>query len=241
MTLTDVGDRTKLGHWVLEGLLPSFRLVLHCGLRLALTPPCSDHGATWSTAPCRREVAMVSFSVCHPLLWTPRTVILSSPQALCHLLDRPARVTTSMFQELLRLLLQSPYRPSEWCILLPSVDMMTSWSSGPVLMRDQYFWRNRTALLTQPRGSLPLSLSGDGVQGCILDHILEMQWLPRERNILSLCYKILKGKLYMTRKLIIVHIFLYTRVRLACLVIINEAQKQPSKEPLKHVFMGCRL
>lgn len=44
----------------------------------------------------------------------------------------------------------------------------------------------------------------------------------------------------MTRKLIIVDIFLYTRVRLACLVIINEAQKQPSKEPLKHVFMGCR-
>ena len=36
-------------------------------------------------------------------------------------------------------------------------------------------------------------------------------------------------------------LFTFLWVRLVCLLIINEAQKQPLKEPLKHRFIGCRL
>ena len=141
----------------------------------------------------------------------PRTDTWPYLQAPCHLLDSPSprQVIAPMSQELWGLLLQSPL----WALLSDALPRR-QWLWWHLDHQDQsqwaasMSWRERAALLTQLRSCLPLSLSGDDIQGCILDHILETQQLSPERDVLCLCYKIPKGKLYMTRKWIIVHIFL---------------------------------
>ena len=120
-----------------------------------------------------------------------------SPVTQAH--PSPPQVIAPMFQELWRLLLQSPYGPF-W--------VMTPQSSGPVLMGSQHFVKEEGCSSHSAQKRLPLSLSGDDVQGCILDHSLETQWLSPERHVLCLCYKIPKGELYMARKWITVHISL---------------------------------